>query len=423
MLAELGFDVEDAEDHEHDSTEKALSSLQQRLAEAEERIALLEQEEGEVKTWVHEWLANDAEIINGMFLSYEEGEEGDSTHAMSMDYPFGINGVGLPWVDLEADETADGMGVPPLLSVDFVSALGVEHEHLNGGFASCVQRGADGGVASIFTSAMGAIANSTGLGIFDLLASRIADAIESIDLECSLFAMANSTGNGADDVKTSLQSLTTAMSSPMPLTHVPHPCKHPMEHPPLEGNHSHPHNHRACLEEGEHVEALGGFGVHVEAGAVAAGETVTVPVEIVDPDTGKTFTINVMVSAQDATAVHVAKPGGKHAHHERFPNDEGEPESLRHEHDHDGQDFALIGMCLGGAALLISLVAASVLLRRRRAANGPAVTIAAPVGVGASGSSTTKADVPDSAVIVAMPGDLAVSDAVLAEVVAVPPVA
>jgi len=58
------------------------------------------------------------------------------------------------------------------------------------------------------------------------------------------------------------------------------------------------------------------------------------------------------------------------------------------------------------------------MLRRRRAS---AVCMAAPGAVIASGSSKTKAaDLPDSAVIVAMPADLANVDAIVADVVAVP---
>jgi len=404
----------DGADEHHDSV---IWDLEARLAAAEERIAELERE-GAENLWWKEWLEQDATAIHAAAV-----EEGAVTHTMGTEYPFGVMGAGIPWVGVVADDPAADSAMPPMLSVDLASAMGIAQSYLNGAFSSCVQRGADGSVAGLFTTAIGAVANATGDGSFNLTGSRIANALGTIDIECTLFGLVGSSGDASHDVQAALDSM-RAMTSSLPASHVPHPCKRPHGEAE-EDDHLHPrggeHDHMACLEEGEHVEALGGFGVHVGDGAIAAGSTVEVPTVLTHPTTGETFTIYVSVSAHDAADIHVGKPRGKPA--DRFPNDEGEPESVLREGETDRWNFAFIGMCLGGAALLVSLLVAAAMLSRKRMVVRPA-----PAHVGmnarprASGSSTTKARLPDSAVIVAMPGDLAAVDAaVVAEVVDMPP--
>ena len=406
----------DGADEHHESAE-VIWDLEARLAAAEERIAELERE-GAENLWWKEWLEQDATAIHAAAV-----EEGAVTHTMGTEYPFGVMGAGIPWVGVVADDPAADSAMPPMLSVDLASAMGIAQSYLNGAFSSCVQRGADGSVAGLFTTAIGAVANATGDGSFNLTGSRIANALGTIDIECTLFGLVGSSGDASHDVQAALDSM-RAMTSSLPASHVPHPCKRPHGEAE-EDDHPHPrggeHDHMACLEEGEHVEALGGFGVHVGDGAIAAGSTVEMPTVLTHPTTGETFTIYVSVSAHDAADIHVGKPRGKPA--DRFPNDEGEPESVLREGETDRWNFAFIGMCLGGAALLVSLLVAATMLSRKRMVVRPA-----PAHVGmnarprASGSSTTKARLPDSAVIVAMPGDLAAVDAaVVAEVVDVPP--
>ena len=378
--------------------------LEQRMATAEAWLADLETRENgqsEDLDFLMSWVEQDMASVDMEAMSAGADGAAFSPFSSSGGYPWGLIGASAPWAVVPANGTADA---PAVLSVDMsgASGAGLALANLTGAFASCASRGADGSLAGIFSAALqAALAGGEAEGhepAFQLFGSRIAEALDGVELECSMFGFVNGSAF-TDEMVSDLNATMRAMRDSaygLPLTHTPPPC-------PPGASYSTMGPHPACRREGEVIEALGAFGVKVPPGAVVPGAgTVTVEVEVVNPLTGEPFTVQIAVKAHSVDDVRV----------KTMPHRRGEVDE---ESDSDSPPFALIGTLLGAVALLVSLIVAVASWRRRRGvvlgrvvlpqSRNPSEVVP-PVASMVSPSMLAKMDKPDPAVIVSMPSDL-----------------